>query len=98
MTEEKIQTSLEENRIKLHLFEPSQRKVWTIVGQGEEHWIYPEMDYCSCPGFYFGQLNDKKECYHLKAIRIAQKENKFETITFSDEEFSSFISGVFSDL
>jgi len=95
---DRIETLVSEKRVKLHLFDPSQRKIWTIVGKGEEHWIDPDGSYCSCPGFYFGQLNGKSDCYHLESTKLAQKENKVEKIIFSDDEFSDFLAGLISDL
>ena len=95
---DRIETLVSEKRVKLHVFEPSQRKIWTVVGKGEEHWIDPDAVYCSCPGFYFGKLSGKTTCYHLKSAELAQKENKIETIIFSDEEFSDFLLGLISDL
>jgi len=94
----RIQSMVSEKRVKLHLFEPSQRKIWTVVGIGEEHWIDPDDKYCSCPGFYFGQLTGKDTCYHLESADLAIKENQVEKIIFSDEEFSDFLSGLISDL
>ena len=95
---DRVEVLVSEKRVKLHVFEPSQRKIWTVVGKGEEHWIDPDADYCSCPGFYFGQLNGKKICYHLESAILAKKENKIEQIIFSDDEFSNFLSGLISDL
>ena len=34
---DRIEQLVSEKRVKLHLFEPSQRKIWTVVGKGEEH-------------------------------------------------------------
>ena len=96
--ENKVKTAVSEKRVKLHVFEPSKRKIWTIVGKGKEHWLDPALEYCSCPGFYFGKINGKKECYHLESVKLAEKEGKIETIQFSDEEFEDFISGLISDL
>ena len=95
---DRVESIVSEKRVKLHVFEPSQRKIWTVVGKGEEHWIDPEGEYCSCPGYYFGKLNGKTTCYHLESAHLAQKENKVETVTFSDEEFGDFIGGLISDL
>ena len=36
---DRIELLVSEKRVKLHLFEPSQRKIWTVVGTGEEYWI-----------------------------------------------------------
>jgi len=96
--DKKIQSTISEKRVKLHLFEPSNRKIWTIVGKGKEHWIDPDMQYCSCPGFYFGNISEKQECYHLKSVKIAEKENQVDIIKFSDDEYSDFLSGLISDL
>ena len=94
----KIDALISEKRIKLHIFEPSKRKIWTIVGKGQEHWIDPDLKFCSCPSFYFNSTSGKQGCYHLESFALAEKENKIEEITFSDEEFVDFISGLISDL
>ena len=44
---DRIEQLVSEKRVKLHVFEPSQRKIWTVVGKGEEHWIDPDGHYCS---------------------------------------------------
>lgn len=95
---DRVEVLVSEKRVKLHVFQPSQRKIWTVVGKGEEHWIDPNGSYCSCPGFYFGQLNGKNTCYHLDSVKLAQKENKVEKIIFSDDEFDDFLFGLISDL
>ena len=95
---ERVESIVSEKRVKLHLFEPSNRKIWTVVGMGEEHWVDPENKYCSCPGFYFGKLNGKDSCYHLDSAKIAIEQNKIEKIVFSDEEFNDFLLGLISDL
>ncbi len=95
---DRVEAIVSEKRVKLHIFEPSQRKIWTVVGKEEEYWIDPDGGYCSCPGFYFGKLNGKTVCYHLESAELARRENKIEKIIFSDEEFSDFLSGLLSDL
>ena len=95
---EKIESVVSQKRVKLHLFEPSKRKIWTVVGMDREYWLDPELKYCSCPGYYFGRLNGKNNCYHLDSLVIAIKENKFETISFYDDEFGAFVTGLISDL
>ena len=95
---DRVESIVSTKRVKLHVFEPSQRKIWTVVGKGGEHWVDPDGIYCSCPGFYFGKLNGKTSCYHLESAELAKKENKIEKIVFSDEEYSDFLSGLISDL
>lgn len=94
----KIESILSEKRIKLHIFEPSQRKIWTVVGKEKEYWFDPDLNFCSCQSFYFNSIEGTPECYHLKSANLAEKENKVELIKFSDEEFSDFIGGLVSDL
>ncbi len=95
---ERVESVVSAKRVKLHVFEPSQRKIWTVVGKGKEYWIDPDGSYCACPGFYFGKLNGKTTCYHLESAQLAQRENKIEKIIFSDDEYSHFLSGLISDL
>ena len=94
----KIKSVITEKRIKLHYFLPSNRKIWTIVGKEKEHWLEPDLKFCSCSGFYFGMLKNKKPCYHIDSIQIAKKEALYERIEFSDDEFESFMSGLINDL
>ena len=95
---DRIESVVSEKRVKLHLFEPSQRKIWTVVGKGKEHWLDPDAQYCSCLGYYFGRLVGKTICYHLESVSLAKNKNKIETVRFSDEEYSAFLSGLISDL
>jgi predicted nucleic acid-binding Zn finger protein len=56
------------------------------------------LNFCSCQSFYFNSITGKQECYHLKSVSIAKKENKVELIKFFDDEFPNFITGLVSDL
>lgn len=94
----KIKSVISEKRIKLHYFLPSNRKIWTVVGKEKEHWLEPDLKFCSCAGFYFGMLKNKKPCYHIDSLQIAKKEEQYERIEFSDDEFESFMSGLINDL
>ena len=84
---------LSEKRIKLHLFEPSNRKIWTVVGTEKEYWLDPDLGFCSCPGYYFNN-----ECYHLDIFPLARAKNQIELTTFSDDEYESFIGSLLSEL
>ena len=44
---QKIKSVITEKRIKLHYFLPSNRKIWTIVGKEKEHWLEPDLKFCS---------------------------------------------------
>ena len=95
---EKIKLVISEKRVKLHHFVPSNRKIWTVVGKEKEHWLDPDLEFCSCSGFYFGMLKNKKPCYHIESIKISQKEKQYEVVKFSDDEFKNFMSGLINDL
>ena len=95
---DRVEVLVLEKRVKLHVFEPSGKKIWTVVGRGEEHWVDPTEFYCSCPGFYFAKLTGKATCYHLDSVKLAKHEAKSETIVFSDEEFPDFVKGLIDDL
>ena len=94
----KIDSLLSEKRIKLHLFEPSNRKIWTVVGTEKEYWLDPDLDFCSCPGYYFNKSDGKNGCYHLESFKMATAKNKIELTIFSDNEYESFITSLLSDL
>jgi|TARA_B100000029_G_scaffold87249_1_gene77355 predicted nucleic acid-binding Zn finger protein len=97
--DDKIISSVSSRSVKLHLFEPSKRKIWTIVGKEKEHWLDPTIGFCSCSGYYFSKMSDnKKECYHLETVRLAEKKQKTELIKFNDNEFGDFLKGLISDL
>lgn len=93
-----LETVVSERGVKLHYFEPSKRKIWTVVGKDNEHWLDPELKFCSCEDYYFNALATGGECYHLKSVKIAKQENKVEIVKFSDSEFESFIAALVSDL
>ncbi len=95
---DRIESLVSGKRVKLHVFEPSQREIWTVVGKGKEHWLDPIGEYCSCPGYYFGRLSGKKSCYHLESVLLAKKENKIEKVIFSDDEYADFLGGLINDL
>jgi predicted nucleic acid-binding Zn finger protein len=84
--------------VKLHYFEPSKRKIWTVVGKDNEHWLDPEAGFCSCEDYFFNIMEKGGECYHLKSVRVAKEQNKVEVIKFSDSEYENFISAVLFDL
>ena len=58
----RIKSMVSEKRVKLHIFDPSQRKIWTVVGKGKEHWLDPDLNFCSCAGFYFGKKGSGRLC------------------------------------
>ncbi len=84
--------------VKLHLFEPSNRKIWTVVGKDNEHWLDLDLGYCSCEDYFYNAMEKGRPCYHLQAVESAIKQEKVETVTFQDSEFESFIYALVQDM
>lgn len=90
----KIDFITKQRRIKLHIFEPSMRKIWTIVGASAEYWMEPDLSYCSCPHFYFSRRHGKQHCYHLDAIKEAIPAGLYETIHLADSEYKRVVQAI----
>lgn len=81
--------------VKLHAFEPSGRRVWTVVGDGEERWVDPLRGYCSCPAFDFARLRGGGgSCYHLEAVRSADSRGRSSVVMFSDDEYAGLVAAL----
>ena len=93
-----IDSIVSSSGVKLHLFEPSNRKIWTVVGKENEHWLDLELGYCSCEDYYYNAIEKGNQCYHLQAVKVATEQGKVETILFQDSEFESFISALVQDI
>ncbi|MDA4122870.1 MAG: hypothetical protein OK456_06805 [Thaumarchaeota archaeon] len=85
--------------VKEHVFSPSGRTVYTVVGKGGEEFIDPEKPFCSCKNFFFGVLGGRNQtCYHLLGYAIARDAGRLDKVGFHDEEFESFIALLLRDL
>lgn len=84
--------------LKLHYFVPSERKLWTIVGKNNEYWLDAELDYCSCKHYYYKTLSGKEKCQHLKIFNELLKNNNYDKIKFSDDEYSNFLTILIKDI
>lgn len=82
--------------MKCHLFEPSKKKIWTIVGKHHEYWIDLELDYCSCNDYYFRTLSGQGLCYHLDFAK-EKSSSKVDTVHFSDSEYGDFVKSMIND-
>lgn len=82
--------------LKCHLFEPSKKMIWTIVGKHHEYWIDLDLGYCSCNDYYFRTLSGQGMCYHLIFAKEKIK-SSIETVSFSDLEYYDFVKSVVND-
>jgi predicted nucleic acid-binding Zn finger protein len=105
--EERAQKLVDELRVKRHLFAPSGRQIWSIVGnEGDFYATFPFDDakqsfpeFCSCDDFHYRALNGEiAECYHLIAGKKAFQQKKYSTVEFSDEDYESFLRSLLHDI
>jgi predicted nucleic acid-binding Zn finger protein len=100
----KARDVVESQGVKLHRFHPSGRTIWTVVGRESDFLVEYDpgkenRQYCACSDFYYRVLSSKiPECYHLLACKIAQKEEMYVVVNFSDEELPSFLKALVSDI
>jgi len=88
-----------EGRVKRHVFTPSGRVVYTVVGRSGDEFIDPERPFCSCQHFFFSVLGGKDRiCYHLLASSIAAETHRSAQTDFHDEEFRDFLKLLTHDL
>ncbi len=83
--------------VKLHIFIPSGKKIWTIIGNNE-YWLDISMKYCSCRFFYYKSLLNEKNCSHLEKLSLAIKQHEFEEIRFNDQEYNIFVGSLLKDI
>jgi len=86
------------SRIKLHIFVPSDRKLWTIVSKNNEYWLDPDLDYCTCKYYFFRTLSGKDRCIHLKSLAEALRLKEYDSIEFQDDEYAGFLTSLLKDV
>ena len=86
------------SRIKLHIFVPSDRKIWTIVTKNNEYWLDLDLDYCTCKYYFFKTLSGKDSCIHLKSLAEALRLKEYDRIEFQDDEYVGFLTSLFKDV
>lgn len=83
--------------LKEHLFLPSEKKIYTIIGNTDEYWIDLNLEYCSCDYFYYKSLSTGKNCQHLEALKY-NKIKTIDTIIFQDREYPVIIKAIIQDI
>ena len=78
--------------VKRHIFLPSGRYIYTVVGRNGDEFVDPDRPYCSCESYFFGVLSSKvKYCYHILSYKIAEASELVQEIRFDDEEYDIFM-------
>jgi len=84
---------VEERRVKLYIFEPSEREAWIVVGRGGEYQILPASRYCSCNDFYYRVVDGEAGfCYHLIGQRLAEALGSYDEVREGDEFFEALMT------
>ncbi len=83
---------VEQNRVKLYIFDPSSRRVWIVVGKSRDYQILPRAEFCTCNDYYFRVIGGKTPlCYHLIAQKLAEALDKFDLVTENDEMYDALM-------
>jgi predicted nucleic acid-binding Zn finger protein len=85
--------------VKRHVFLPSGRRIYTVVGSNADEFIDPEKSFCSCESYFYGVLSTKvKYCYHTLSYKIADESGLVNEVRFDDEEYDTFMRLLASDV
>ncbi|MFX1356611.1 MAG: SWIM zinc finger family protein [Promethearchaeota archaeon] len=81
-----------EKGITKYIYKPSNRVIWTAMGENCEHIIYPKL-FCSCRDFYKNVVIKRKRdyCKHILAQIISEALNDYKTLELNDQEFTKLI-------
>jgi predicted nucleic acid-binding Zn finger protein len=85
--------------VKKHVFLPSGRSVYTVVGSNADEFIDPDKAYCSCESYFYRVLSDKaKQCYHMLGYKVASESGLVSEVEFADEEYDTFMRLLATDV
>lgn len=85
--------------VKRHVFLPSGRRVYTVVGSNADEFVDPAKSFCSCESYFYSVLGGKaKYCYHLLGYKIADESGLVREVEFDDEEYDAFMRLLASDV
>ena len=80
--------TIQEERVKKYVFNPSGRIIWIVVGREREYQIIPVAGFCSCDDFYFREMDRETNiCYHLIAQKLADALTLYDKIEEEDRLF-----------
>lgn len=87
--------ALDEGRVRKHVFAPSGRIVWTVVGEEREYQILPLATFCACNDFYFRVISlDAFLCYHLLAQKLADALDRYVVIEGDDGDYTPLLGAL----
>jgi predicted nucleic acid-binding Zn finger protein len=78
--------------VKRHVFLPSGRCVYTVVGSNADEFLDLEKPFCSCESYFYGVLSTKvRFCYHILSYKMAEELGLVREVRFDDEEYDTFL-------
>ena len=85
--------------VKKHVFLPSGRHIYTVVGSNADEFVDPDKSFCSCESYFYGVMSTKvKFCYHILSYKIAEESGLVREVQFEDEEYDTFMRLLASDV
>lgn len=84
-----------ERGITKYTFKPSNKIVWTAMGQNNEYLIYPKV-YCGCIDFYKNVVIKRIRgfCKHIIAQVICEALNNYQVSIIEDDKFTDFMENL----
>jgi len=82
--------TVNERRVKRYRFENG-LTIDFVVGDDAEYLVIPEARFCSCKAFRYGGPGEKRICYHLLAVELAERFGLIEEIQAEFEHFDMII-------
>lgn len=78
--------------ITKYIFKPSDKIVWTAMGQNNEYLIYPKV-YCGCIDFYKNVVIKRIRgfCKHIIAQVICEALDNYQISIIEDDKFANFM-------
>ena len=78
--------------ITKYTFKPSDKIVWTAMGQNNEYLIYPKV-YCGCIDFYKNVVIKRIRgfCKHIIAQVICEALDNYQISIIEDDKFANFM-------
>ena len=88
----KVSRLIKNGSVEKHVFKPSGKTVWIVVGKEKDYLILPEAEFCTCDDFYFRVMDHEVHlCYHLLAQKLADLLGLYEKIEESDEIYETLM-------
>ncbi len=78
--------------ITKYTFKPSDKIVWTAMGQNNEYLLYPKV-YCGCIDFYKNVVIKRIRgfCKHIIAQVICEALDNYQISIIEDDKFANFM-------